>query len=1481
MRVFFTISVLFLISLTVFSQQSKHGVKTITTLNAKVNEYSTLTSNALVGNTSISVANSDLNSNNRFPTSLQVGDLIMIIQMQGASIKTFATVLGQDSTYGEILDYNEAGNYEFAEVLSIPNINTINLSCGLTNNYSVTGKTQIVRAPRYSSLTINAGASLTGDVWTGAFGGILLVEVSGLTTINGTVTATSLGFRGGSLINNGNFGGTRFVDLGGGANEGAEKGESIAGSSNEYAALFGGQYCRGSVANGGGGGNSHGAGGGGGANAGNTNSWSGYGEINTAYTAIYDLEYPGRAAVVSSGGGRGGYSSSTANLNPTAIAPNNLLWDDDGRRTVGGFGGRPLKYTSGKLFLGGGGGAGHFSNLTGANTGGRGGRGGGLIYFINYKGISGTGLVVADGQNGATATGPYPGLLSSSYNGNDAAGGGGGGGTIIFNSSSTTTGITFKANGGNGGNQQIVKGGLAGAINEAEGTGGGGGGGYIAVSNGTPIQTALGAPSGTTNSNSMINFPPNGATNGADGLTNQAITLYTLSANPVTICVNSAATLTATSNNPGASFGWYTNNVGTNPIAVGAAFTSSVFTTAGTYTVYVALCPGIYRIPVIITVTGNPTLTASSQTICSGQTATLSVSGANTYTWNTGATNATISPSPLATTIYTVFGTTGTCSSSATASVTVISTATFGVNSPTICSGQTATLTANTATSYTWSTNQNNQSITVSPLITTVYTVSASFGAVCQVSKTSTVTVMPNPTITVNSPSICAGQTATLNALGASNYLWYDGSILSSNIVSPVTTNSYSLTGINNGCASTATVSVFVTPNPTVSANSVSICAGLTASLIGLGAASYTWEPLGVNAVGSSFTVAPVSSTVYSLVGSTNGCVSTATVSVNVGANLSIAVNNQTICFGQSATLNAVSSATNYSWSNGSLTHSTVVSPLVNTSYFVNGNFADCKGFSTVKVFVNATPILTSSNYTICSGESATLNALGANNYTWSTASNSTSIIVSPKVNTTYTIVGEKTSCTSSAKYNVDVLALPEVVTTSASICNGSSTTLTANGAKTYTWLPFGTSSNSISVNPVSNTNYLVIGSDGTCTNSATARVDVINNGTVTFNSATVCSGKNAVIGTNAIATSYLWNNGATTQSISVSPTVTTNYFLQYIIGSCIFTGSTVVSIIPSPVINAVDASICKGDKATLFANGADSYTWTPGSIVANSISVNPNVTTSYVVSGANNNGCTATTTLQVIVNTKPSLTITPQTNFVCANMPITLSASGAAVFDWNVDGVHYSNNQLTFKPLKTTTVVIIGSNGGCKTSTLATVNVYPINAAIKPETNYVEYPGSISFTNTSTNFTSILWDFGNGQTSSNYTSTSAFYENPGNYKVTLVATNTKGCTDTTVCNIEAGCGKGNIFIPNTFTPNNDGLNDTFKVFGGSCITNFNGTIFDGWGKELFEFKNISDVWDGKIKGVDVENGVYNYIFSYTLYNGKQFSKTGVITVTR
>ncbi|MFZ5635480.1 MAG: hypothetical protein ACOY82_02725 [Pseudomonadota bacterium] len=480
-------------------QIGKDGALTVGAANTTVNTTTALTAAAAAGATTITVASA---------AGITAGDVLMVYQAQGATIGTANT-----SAYGAVTALNSAGRYEFVSVASVAGTTiTLGTLCDTTPlRFSYANGAQVVRVPQYSSLTVNAGASIVPAAWNGSTGGVVAVIVDGTATINGSINANALGFRGGAIDNATTAAGTDVTAfLATTTADGAEKGESIAGSQATYDGL-GGRYNRGAPANGGGGGNAHNAGGGGGANGGSAVGWNGQGVPDTSvagWVTAWNLDGTLTATTNSPGGGRGGYTYGASDQNALTVAPGTASWGGNSRRQRGGLGGRPLANNPSivgdtRLFFGGGGGAGDGNN--GAASAGA--RGGGLV-FVVANAVAGSGALQA---NGGTATNTVPGH-------NDAPGGGGGGGSVVLVAPSAG-GLNLSAIGGNGGNQLITN-------NESEGPGGGGGGGFIA----SPIGagTVTGGANGTTSSAAVTEFLPNGATRGNTGNTATAPTLSNL-----------------------------------------------------------------------------------------------------------------------------------------------------------------------------------------------------------------------------------------------------------------------------------------------------------------------------------------------------------------------------------------------------------------------------------------------------------------------------------------------------------------------------------------------------------------------------------------------------------------------------------------------------------------------------------------------------------------------------------------------------------------------------------------------------------------------------------------------------------------------------------------------------------------------------------------------------------------------------------------
>ncbi|MBE0642174.1 MAG: hypothetical protein IH599_09065, partial [Bacteroidales bacterium] len=275
------------------------------------------------------------------------------------------------------------------------------------------------------------------------------------------------------------------------------------------------------------------------------------------------------------------------------------------------------------------------------------------------------------------------------------------------------------------------------------------------------------------------------------------------------------------------------------------------------------------------------------------------------------------------------------------------------------------------------------------------------------------VNIKPTISLSPSPVSLCSGESTLLTASGGASYVWSNGLGSGNNkTVTPLTTTTYTVTGTDaNGCTGTALVTVTVNPLPTVSlgASPSVLCSGGSSILTASGASTYAWS--GGLGTGSSKTVSPLATTIYTVTGTdANGCTGTAqvTITVNPLPTVGIYADDDILCLGESSNLTA-SGASTYTWSHGLGTGSNkTVSPSATTTYAVTGtDINGCTGTAQISITVNPLPTvgLSASDLIICLSESSTLTASGASTYTWShglgTGSSKT---VSPSATTTYTV---------------------------------------------------------------------------------------------------------------------------------------------------------------------------------------------------------------------------------------------------------------------------------------------------------------------------------------------------------------------------------------------------------------------------------------------------------------------------------------------
>ena len=323
-----------------------------------------------------------------------------------------------------------------------------------------------------------------------------------------------------------------------------------------------------------------------------------------------------------------------------------------------------------------------------------------------------------------------------------------------------------------------------------------------------------------------------------------------------------------------------------------------------------------------------------------------------------------------------------------------------------------------------------------------------------------------------------------------------------------------------------------------------------------------------------------------------------------------------------------------------------------------------------VKMTMNAGPSasITANVKAICAGGTAILTASGGTAYQWITGATTASISVSPTSTTVYTAtVTGSNGCTTTATYSLCVNPKPNVTANCASICSGSSATLTASGASSYNWSTGGNSC-SITVSPTANTTYTVTGTDSKgCTATTTTTVTVGTGFKLTVSpagGASICSGACTTLSASG-GNTYSWSNGICSASTTVCPTATTTYTVTATSTSgCKQTATVVVTVGTKPTIVANCVTVCgAGSFAQVCASGANSYSWSNGSTAA-CFNINPTANTSYTVTATGNGGCTATAVVGVTVNPKPTVTATNAT--ICGGGTAQVCASGANSYVWS-----------------------------------------------------------------------------------------------------------------------------------------------------------------------------------------------------------------------
>lgn len=624
----------------------------------------------------------------------------------------------------------------------------------------------------------------------------------------------------------------------------------------------------------------------------------------------------------------------------------------------------------------------------------------------------------------------------------------------------------------------------------------------------------------------------------------------------------------------------------------------------------------------------NPAITGESS-FCQGENTILTAVGGNSYLWSNYEQTPSISVSTPGVYVVTVSNEYG-CSS--TTSHTLVSNplpVPQITGESTFCEGSFATLNASGGISYLWSSGEATPNISAYQAGTYMVTITNEHG--CTSTAQTQVSSNTPPSVVINGATeICEGDYTVFNVASNANcsYVWNTESVGNSIVAS--TAGTYTVTATSpNGCTATASHTMRVNPLPTPSINgNLTPCLGKSTTLTVTGGATYVWS---TGSTEDNITIQPTAPITYSVTAtSPAGCTATNSVAITTHPVPSPSIQGNTIlCHEGSSTLTAVGGIA-FNWSTGATSNNITINEAGTYTVTITNSFgcsATTSAVATIEPQIIANIV---GNDIICAGESITLHATGGEDYLWNTGLNTASLTHTPTSNTTYTCtVTSVNGCEAVASKEVTVTPLPTPeISGPTFLCEGSSIQLTATGGSAFVWNNGITSNQNTITEPGS---YTVTVTQNNCSASTQTFITQYPTPHTTISGNTqFCAGDSTYI-TVTGGDSYLWNTGATANSIVAHQSGNYSVTISDEHGCSTTQSLTITALdLPQITING-NTQLCMNDATLLTANGANSYIWNNG-VESATLSVSPTENTTYSVTGTHANGCTASTSISLIV---------------------------------------------------------------------------------------------------------------------------------------------------------------------------------------------------------------------------------------------------------
>ncbi|WP_053082732.1 T9SS type B sorting domain-containing protein [Chryseobacterium angstadtii] len=968
--------------------------------------------------------------------------------------------------------------------------------------------------------------------------------------------------------------------------------------------------------------------------------------------------------------------------------------------------------------------------------------------------------------------------------------------------------------------------------------------------------------------------------------------------------ITSVITPSATVLCPGGNITLTSNNATGNTWSTGAATQTITVTTPGIYTL-TSTNGTCTSTPVSVTITqdtdpnvditGNLVLCESTST----QLTASSNGAGNTYTWSTGAAGNTISPTAPG--IYTVtVKTPANCQYTKSVTVTQgevpavqnsslsecsnTTTAVFNLTSAQPNISTTANVSfdyyANQADAIAGNTNTIANPTAYTSGNTTVYVRVKSSTCFKVAELQLSITQAVTPTITPSSTTICFGGNVTLTSSSTTGNTWSTGA--TTQTITVTAAGTYTLTATSGTCTSAqtaVTITQETDPNVDITGNLLLCDAAntqLTASSSGAGN-TYTWS---TGAAGN--TISPTAPGIYTVTVKTPAnCEYTKSVTVTQGvvpaiqnANLSECSNSATATFNLTSAQPNISTTANVSFDYylnqadalaGNT--NTIANPTAytsgNTTVYVRVKSSTCFKVAELQLAVTQFPVptITASSMTICFGGNVTLTSSNATGNTWSTGATTQTITITAPG--TYTLTGSSGACSSTpASITISAENDPNVgITGNLTFCQGSATVLTASAqgaGNTFTWSN-GVNGAANNVNAPGNYTVTVTTPAG-CQYQKS--VTVVMDAAIIVNIAPpaqiTCT--NAQVTLNATDSIYLpgstfaWvaSNGGVIVSgaNTLNPVVSNDGTYTLTITSptplgCVAQASVnVIKNTTPPVITVTSPklTICLGESVTLTAAGAATYTWTGLAGNGNTQTVSPTTTTTYSVTGTGANGCPAQAPANITITVVPEIVSTLRDIEICKGDKSILDAGPGPNYTylWST-GANTRTINVELEGIYSVTI----SNGVCSKVFTATVKyiVTPeiLNIVFKDNTLTINIKNSGNLPAEYSIDGGLTW-----QSSNIFTNVlrNTQYPIKVRNRGALCETNTTYYT---------------FFMANVITPNSDGKNDVIDFSEISKYGNFQGSIFDKYGKSVFKVTTKTPIWDGKYLSRPLPSDTYWY----------------------